>query len=108
MSRSRWVVVKGEGLVPANEYYAREHAKKHGEASYFMPDIAEFVSPIDGKAIGSRSALRDHERKHGVRQCGELKSAAEFDNSASRTEITQRSEKAMDRAYGAALQRLGL
>lgn len=51
-----------------------------GNAPYFVPDIAEFRSPLDGKMIGSRSSLRDHERAHGVRQCGELKSASDFDN----------------------------
>lgn len=51
----------------------------------FMRDIEPFVSPVgmtDGKPgelISSRSELRAHERKHGVRQCGELKSASEFD-----------------------------
>ncbi len=30
----------------------------------------EFVSPIDGTRIASTAALRDHERKHGVKQVG--------------------------------------
>ena len=45
-----------------------------------MGDIQEFQSPIDFSLISSRSALRDHEQKHGVRQCGELKTAGDFDN----------------------------
>lgn len=35
-----------------------------------MSDISEFQSPIDGAWITSRSQLREHERKHGVRQVG--------------------------------------
>ena len=35
-----------------------------------MSDIQEFVSPIDKTVIGSRSQIREHERKHNVRQCG--------------------------------------
>ena len=49
-------------------------------ATYVMPDIAEFRSPIDGAGIGSRSTLRAHEQRHGVRQCGELKTVGDFDN----------------------------
>lgn len=35
-----------------------------------IPDIQEFVSPIDGSLISSRSQLRAHERQHKVRQVG--------------------------------------
>ena len=50
-----------------------------------VKDIEPFISPVGmtngrpGELISSRSELRAHERKHGVRQCGELKSAADFD-----------------------------
>lgn len=51
------------------------------EGGFFMPDIAEFQSPVDYSIISSRSHLREHEKRHGVRQCGELKTASDFDNS---------------------------
>jgi hypothetical protein len=35
-----------------------------------MSDIEEFVSPIDKTVISSRSGLRNHERRHGIRQIG--------------------------------------
>lgn len=38
-----------------------------------MSDITPFVSPIDGDEITSRSKLRAHEHKHGVRQNGDFK-----------------------------------
>ena len=62
---------------PAQEYYARQ---RKVEATGYLPDIAPFQSPIDYSEITSRSQLREHEQRHGVRQCGELKSAADFDN----------------------------
>jgi hypothetical protein len=46
---------------------------------FVLPDIAEFRSPLDGSVISSRSQLREHEKAHGVRQCGELKRASDFD-----------------------------
>ena len=36
---------------------------------HVLPDIAPFQTQ-DGTAIGSRSALRDYEQRHGVRQVG--------------------------------------
>ena len=31
-----------------------------------MPDLAPFVSPVDGKVISGRKAMRDHFKQHGV------------------------------------------
>jgi len=38
-----------------------------------MQDITPFVSPIDGTEITSRSKLKAHEQRHGVRQCGDFR-----------------------------------
>ena len=35
-----------------------------------MSEISAFVSPIDHSVISSRRELREHERKHNVRQSG--------------------------------------
>ena len=35
-----------------------------------ISDVQPFTSPIDGTVLSSRSQIRDHERKHQVRQCG--------------------------------------
>ena len=40
------------------------------QAFVVMKDIEPFVSPVDGNVVGSRSALREHERRHNVRQIG--------------------------------------
>lgn len=37
---------------------------------YAMPDITPFTSPIDRSEISSRSQLREHEKRHGVKQIG--------------------------------------
>ncbi len=38
-----------------------------------MQDITPFISPIDGTEISSRSKLKAHEQRHGVRQCGDFR-----------------------------------
>lgn len=90
---------------PAIEHKAQTTS---GRGPTFVPDIKEFVSPIDGTVIGSRSALREHEKRHGVRQCGELKTPADFDNSPARREIGRSSDRQLERAFRAALERSGL
>ena len=45
-----------------------------------MKDIDPFVSPIDGKMVGSRTSLREHERRHSVRQIGNDWSGSERPN----------------------------
>lgn len=75
MIKERWVWdPKTQSLVeiPA----ARKAPSKEGP--FFMPDIdraygGPIVSPIDGEHITSRSHLRAHERKHGVRQAGDFR-----------------------------------
>ena len=55
-----------------------DHKAPSKEGPFVMPDLdraygGAIVSPIDGEHITSRSHLRAHERKHGVRQCGDFK-----------------------------------
>ena len=45
-------------------------ARRSARGVLMILDIAPFRSPIDGSEISSRKALRDHERRHGVRQVG--------------------------------------
>jgi hypothetical protein len=48
--------------------------RSHLSAPMVMGDIRPFVSPVGDtpEVISSRSTLRDHERKHGVYQCGDI------------------------------------
>lgn len=75
-----------------------------GNATYFMPDLAEFTSPINYERITSRSQLREHERRHGVRQVGSDLKPHEF----SANKPTTVNERALERAYREALGKRGL
>jgi hypothetical protein len=77
-----------------------------GKSTYVMSDIAEFVSPVNYELISSRSQLREHERRHKVRQCGELKNASDFDNTKLHPQEPR--EKALEAAYRKTLEKLGL
>lgn len=86
---------------------ARKTQETGGQsAPYFLPDIKPFQSPIDFSEISSRSALREHERRHGVRQCGDLKTPQDFDNASKRSEAF--SERKIAEAFRHALERTGL
>lgn len=64
MPRETYVLRDGE-LVPKSE--ARPLAS--ASATFVMPDIMPFVTQ-DKVEITSRSALREYERRNGVRQIG--------------------------------------
>lgn len=38
-----------------------------------MPDIADFVSPIDGKVVHGRKSLREHNLQHNVTNAADFK-----------------------------------
>jgi len=54
------------GFIPAH----LAQPTSSGKGIMVMSDIEPFKSPIDGSIIGSRSAVREHEKAHGVRQVG--------------------------------------
>lgn len=47
-------------LIPKAEYHREQSLRM------VMADIEPFVSPVDGSVIGSRSKLREHNKRHGV------------------------------------------
>ena len=62
MSRQTWVQHPITGkLIPKDEYVRPE-----SHTAYIQGNIDSFVSPIDGRVIGDRKHLRDHNREHGV------------------------------------------
>lgn len=86
---------------------ARKTQETGGQsAPYFLPDIKPFQSPIDYSEITSRSQLAEHERRYGVRQCGELKHPQDFDNTAKRSEAFN--ERRFEEAFRTAIERTGL
>jgi hypothetical protein len=67
MTRKTWVQVNGK-LVPKDEYYGQP-----GSTATILPDLPDFVSPIDGKVYTGRAGLRQHCRIHDVVPSAELK-----------------------------------
>ena len=59
-------------------------------ASMLVQDIKPFVSPIDGSEITSRSKLRAHEQRHGVKQAGDFKRGELIAKENKRVAETQR------------------
>lgn len=90
---------------PLPKQAPRQDKAKGPSGPFFMSDISSFVSPLDYSVISSRSTLREHERKHGVRQVGDMK-PKDFDNAPRRTESFR--ERSFDAAYKAALEKIGL
>ena len=69
--------------------YQNKNKRRRGKSLQVMSDIEEFVSPVDKSVIGSRSGLRNHERRHGIRQIGNDWSGGERTNSARPTNWQQ-------------------
>lgn len=64
--RRKWIFDKASGeMVEVSPDYQPPAKPVH-----VISDIAPFISPIDRTEISSRSALREHERRYEVRQCG--------------------------------------
>jgi|TARA_Y100000401_G_C8324477_1_gene227315 hypothetical protein len=56
--------------------WTRGKSRKSAEKAFtraahgIMRDIEPFISPVDGSYVTSRSQLREHEKRHNVRQIG--------------------------------------
>ena len=63
MAKSSWVVNPDPpyNLIPKNEY-----TPKKGYRGLIMPDLPDFVSPIDGKVVRGRRGYRAHCKEHNV------------------------------------------
>jgi hypothetical protein len=75
--RKQPVKAKSEYQRQMDEIKARAASRPSKRADFGAPlvmqDIVPFISPIDGTEITSRSKLKAHEQKHGVKQCGDYK-----------------------------------
>ena len=63
MAKSSWVVNPEPpyNLIPKHEYQRPVKAGYH-----IMPDMPDFVSPIDGKIVRGRKGYRNHCKEHKV------------------------------------------
>jgi len=67
MSRETWVYPADGG----DPYLKGTREETH---SYMiMPDLPDFVSPIDGKQYSGRTGMREHNKRHDVVPNAELK-----------------------------------
>ena len=70
MIRETWVF-PSDGTEPYLKGSRAEAERYQGVT--FMPDLPDFVSPIDGKSYSGRAGLREHCKRHDVVPNAELK-----------------------------------
>jgi hypothetical protein len=64
------------------EYGGDYSGVAHGGGAYILPDKLRYISPMDGTEITSRSTHRDHMRRHGVVEAGDMKLGQQRSESA--------------------------
>jgi hypothetical protein len=83
LSRKSWVQDPITGkLIPKDEYVRRPD----NATAAVQGDIDPFVSPIDGRAITSRSGLRQHHSEHGTTDARDYSHQYMLDRSTRRTQ----------------------
>ena len=70
MPRKSWIANPNPpyNLIPAEEYVRPSKASFH-----IMPDMPDFVSPIDGKVVKGRRGYRNHCKEHNVTNVSDFK-----------------------------------
>lgn len=69
MTRRRWIYVDGEAVEVTQDFVAEPRAGM----PHVIPDLPDFVSPIDGKTYSGRAGMREHCKIHDVVPTAELK-----------------------------------
>ena len=70
MSRMCWVYINGERYEKGTEPDHRALGASLGPT--FIPDVPDFVSPIDRTVVKGRAGIRDHCARHNVVPTQEL------------------------------------
>lgn len=70
MTRQRWIY-KADGRV-IDCSVEQDDSPAGPSSPTFIPDLPDFVSPIDGKTYSGRAGMREHCRKHDVVPQAEL------------------------------------
>lgn len=69
MSRATWVYdPETKSMVPKAQFQTRDFP-----GVVFLPDMPDFVSPIDGKLYSGRAGMREHCARHDVVPNADLK-----------------------------------
>ena len=66
--RSCWVYIDGVAYEKGTE-----PRREDNSSPVIMPDLPDFVSPIDGTVVHGRAGLRDHCARHNVVPTADLK-----------------------------------
>ena len=97
MARKSYVQINGE-LIDKSDYEAISKARGYsqvGSAPSIMPDLPDFVSPIDGRVYSGRAGMRDHCERHNVVPNADLKGLPHL---TMRSDTRSSAEKSYDRA----------
>jgi len=88
MARSRWIYKDDGTVVNANDGTATRRGVT------IMPDLPDFVSPIDGKWYSGRTGLREHCALHNVVPTADLAGLppkpTHWESTPSRREVEER------------------
>ena len=63
----RFVYDEKTGKMVEVQFVPREHGQ------LIMPDLEDFVSPVDGKVVHGRRGLREHDKLHGTTNMADYK-----------------------------------
>lgn len=86
VGRRTYVSVQGHSRsIPKYKTYRGDDGRNHvhpdyggtwdgyaRQAAYYMPDKAEYLSPLDGTVVAGRAAHRDHMKRHNVIEAGDM------------------------------------
>ena len=93
MTRQAWVYPRDGGDPIPKEQYCASMASA---GVTILPDLPDFVSPIDGKHYSGRAGMRDHCSRHNVVPVADLKGLPPLAfNSDTRTDSQKRSDAAV-------------
>lgn len=67
--KRRWVYIDGEAVEVTKDFVAEPRSP----FPHIMPDLPDFVSPIDGKRYSGRTGMREHCAIHDVVPTADLK-----------------------------------
>lgn len=75
--------------------------RQHESRLMIMPDIAPFVSTVDGKLVTGRAALREHNKRHNVTNVADFKNTWKA-QAAERAKVFQGTHDRQERAEAVA------
>jgi len=92
MARKCWIQINGE-LIDKEDHEAIAKARGYslGTSSVaIVPDMPDFVSPIDGKVYSGRAGMREHCKTHNVVSNLELKGLPTYQSNVDHRSESQR------------------